>query len=303
MDLRVFMSLAVAGALGCSSTPEPAELSSSAPVTASMEDAAREAERMLLDRAAPAPATPGELGGYVTIIDDQLAYDHTVSAFFVTARNSRTCGDITPLPTGGECFVFHPCDPPAPESSPVDTDVGVVEVSSSFDRVRLMHTPSSLYYPRVTRPGPFWRGDGDYVTFSFTGVPDVLPGFEHRVRAPVGDVVASVRSPFARDVPLRITWDYADGADAAVGELALRIVQDGVLACRAPLAARAIEIPTSMLTRFGAGPARLLMSSNAVGTSFMPLLERGNMRLSFQLSSVVDMGLSSEPGQPNVVFR
>jgi hypothetical protein len=305
--VALFISLAIAGVLGCSSTPEPAESSSSAPVTVIPEDAVGEAERMLLDRAAPPATAPGELGGFVQISDDQLQNMHTVSAFFFKQRTPRTCGDITPLPGGGECFAFKVCDPPEPPfSMPTVTDVGVVQVSSSFDTIRLEHPPTATFYPTVARPGPFWRGDGDDVTFSFTGVPAVLPAFEHRVRAPVGDVIASIRSPFARDVPLRFTWDYADGASPAVGELSFRLLQmtgvGGLLVCRAPLAARAVEIPTTMLTRFSTGPATLSMASNAVGTSFGPL-ENGNMRISFILSSVVDTGLPSDPTQPNVAFR
>jgi hypothetical protein len=118
-------------------------------------------------------------------------------------------------------------------------------------------------------------------------------------------VIAAVPSSFARDAPFRIGWNYAEGTEAAVGDLLISVFQVGgsFFTCRAPLAQKAIEIPVDMITRFIPGPAFMTLQSVATGTGFLPL-EQGNVRLSLSLSSTVDTGEASpDPTQPNILFR
>jgi hypothetical protein len=312
--IQGYAALALACASGCAvssespAAPASSESAQSESPPIAAEEAAREAERVLADRRAPGGAetsTEGEVGGFVQILDDQLSNNHTVFATFYKKRTAQNCGDFTPLEGGGECFTYRPCNPPAPPfMQPEPTTVGKVEVTSAFDTIRLEPIGATTFYPRTVRPGPFWRGDGDEVTFSFTGVPGAVPAFTYRERAPVGDVIAKVPTPFAREAPIRLTWSYADGSQAAVGDMSIRLFQRdsaASVACRAPLAARAIELPRTLLTRFTAGPANLILQSVAVGTGFTPL-EQGSVRLTFQLASVVDTGEVVDPAEPNVSF-
>lgn len=280
------------------------------------DEVSREAARDLLDRAARGAAADGgvdaaaepELGGSVIINDNQLTNSHDAFVTFFKNRLGATCGTFNPVDGGGECFVFQPCNPPNPPFMlPTQIAAGAVEVSSTFDTIRLEPFNGGTFYPRVSRPGPFWRGDGDFVSFSIAGVPGVVPAASFRERAPVGDVLANVPSPFEREADIKLGWNYADGAEKAVGHLLVRLFQQNAgggasITCRAPLANRAITLPKSMLTRFVTGPATMTLASVANGTSFLPF-EQGNVRLSLTLASVVDTGEVVEAGQPNVSFR
>jgi hypothetical protein len=315
-SMAVAAILAGAGCGGPSGTDSAAVESAQRATAGSLpsdagDASSREAARVVLDRRARRDV-PDErrIGGFVYVSDDQLTNRHYVSVSFHDGPQAVPCGDVVPIPGGGECFLYRACegagtDPGTPIAAPSPVDVGVVEVSARYDTVRLETVPGLPYYGGASRPGPFWRGDGDEVSISFTGVPGETPPFAYRVRAPVGDVIASPAAAVERGGSLRFGWDYADGARPAVGDLLIRLYQNGAsgaLACTMPLASRAVEIPPALLQDFVPGPAFLRLESVALGTAFAPVAT-DHVRLTMQLQSTVDSTAPGGLGMPPVVFE
>jgi hypothetical protein len=256
-------------------------------------------QRALRDR------TPTDFAALLAIEDDQLANRHSAAA--LTAHAPLTppilgCYEQIPLDAGGTCYLRRPCPPGG--GIPAPAGIGELTVSSTYDTIKLADR-EGFYGEADARSGPFWRGDGDMISISFAGLSGILDPVSFEVRAPVGDAIAFAPvDAIDRTGALRLRWMYAQATEAAVGEMSVNLRQPATgiaLTCLAPLAQRAIELPSTLLRLFASGDAFLSFQSVAVA-NFLPL-EKGRLKLLATIRGVVDMRPFALPTAPNIAFR
>jgi hypothetical protein len=307
--MRYLLLAATTALLACSAPREQAGSSADAldrapspQVSRRAADLTRAAKMAAMRRLARVEAIP-KVGGVLNIFDDQLGNHHgTQDSFFFDDYVPLGCTDVIPI-EGGECLVAAECNPPQPPFNPNLVTVGTLEIAATYDTLRI---EPNFIYAAVDHPGPFWRGDGDFVSLSVAGDPRVAPAWSTRMRAPVADAVATIPPSIDRSVPLPFEWRYAIGSESAVGDLILSISQSQTdpslnAVCVVPFTQRRAVVPESVLQRFGASAATISMASAAAET-FDTYVEAGAMKLVVSLTGAVDIGQGS-PNEPNVVFR
>jgi hypothetical protein len=191
--------------------------------------------------------------------------------------------------------------------------VGTIEVASTFDTVRLEEGPFGYRFD--IRRGPFWNGDGDYVTLSIEGAPGVMPPLFRRMPAPVPDVVARFPTEAERNGPLVVGWRYAHGETPALGHMTVGISQFGgsgpvrgpapavSVVCGTAAARGSIRIPPSVTQRFQPGDAFVSISS----TVEERYVAEGALKLYVDVTAQVDTGGAggvAPPGSGSIItFR
>jgi hypothetical protein len=299
--MKTISFLALAPLLACSMPTERGAASDEShlvtPRIAALSRVAKEAA--MLDASKARAGQP--IGGFVQIFDDQLTNTHGITnMIFVDQYVPVGCYETYPI-EDGECWKTVACDPPEPEFMGRLVNVGAVSLSSTFDTFA---RAAAIFQQPETRSGPFWRGDGDTVRFSFAGTDGVAPPFEHTTRAPVGDAVGVVPRTVTRKAPLRLSWRYAFGDQPAVGHLTVNVFQlepaPTFLACRVPMARRGMEIPAAVLARFSPGAGTVSMASTASAAIDSQVVS-GPIRVVLSITSTVDIGNPDD--DPNVVFE
>jgi hypothetical protein len=301
--LRTTLLAAVTAALGCSVAHDDHELSRQGATELNANSPAMQLARLNGARALrDAARSNAPVGGLLSVFDDPLTNTHGFSqALFFNQHVPLGCTKVTPI-EGGTCEEYVACDPPEPDFQPQLVDVGTVKVASTFDAFELA---PGVFHDAESRSGPFWRGDGDTVSMSFSGIANQVPAWSTTMAAPVADAVAHIPPSFDRRAGLGLEWRYAVGDGPALGHMAVVVAQvdppRGTIECLVPMTQRSIKIPSELLARFVPGPGVVMMTSTAT-KSFGSAIGSGATQIVVALSGTVDVG-NPNPNDPNVQFR